>query len=71
MVRGDRILELPTAAVYLAEAYWRAGDEDASDQAADLALDAAQRQGSNHLLLQALDDVPAVPTRRLDAEPCG
>jgi hypothetical protein len=41
MLAGDRILELPTAAVYLAEAEWRAHDEDAADRAADIALDAA------------------------------
>ena len=58
--RSDRLLELPTAAVYLAEAEWRAGDEDAADRAADLALEAARRQGSNHVLLQALADFPAV-----------
>src|SRR5439155_452551 len=69
MVAGDRILELPTAAVYLAEAEWRAGDEEAADRAADRALDAARRQGSNHLLLQALADFPAVVSRRIDAEP--
>lgn len=68
MVAGDRILELPTAAVYLAEAEWREGDEDAADRAADLALTAAQRQGSNHLLLQALSDMPEVAYRRLDME---
>jgi LuxR family maltose regulon positive regulatory protein len=69
-MRGaDRLLELPTAAVYLAEAAWRTDDEAAADAAADLALDAARRQGSNHLLLQALSDFPAVLTRRLDAEP--
>jgi DNA-binding SARP family transcriptional activator len=68
MMRGDRILELPTAAAYLAEAAWRVGDELAADQAADLALDSARRQGSNHLLHKALDDVPMVLTRRLDAE---
>jgi DNA-binding SARP family transcriptional activator len=69
MLAGGRILELPTAAVYLAEAEWRAGDEDAADRAADLALDAARRQGSNHILLQALADFPAVVSRRIDAEP--
>jgi len=69
MQAGDRILELPTAAVYLAEAEWRAGDEDAADAAADLALDAAHKQGSNHILLQALADFPAVVARRIDAEP--
>jgi DNA-binding SARP family transcriptional activator len=69
MVAGDRILELPTAAVYLAEAEWRAGNEDAADRAADIALGAAQRQGSNHILMQALSDLPAVLSRRIDAEP--
>jgi DNA-binding SARP family transcriptional activator len=68
MVQGDRIIELPTAAVYLAEAQWRAGHEDAADEAADLALEAARRQGSNHVLLQALADFPAVVSRRIDAE---
>jgi DNA-binding SARP family transcriptional activator len=69
MLAGDRILELPTAAVYLAEAAWRSGDEDAADRAADLALAAAAKQGSNHLFLQALADFPAVVARRIDAEP--
>jgi DNA-binding SARP family transcriptional activator len=68
MRAGDRILELPTAAVYLAEAHSRAGDERAADAAADLALEAARLQGSNHLLLQALADFPAVASRRLEAE---
>jgi DNA-binding SARP family transcriptional activator len=69
MRRSDRQIELPTAAVYLAEAEWRAGDEAAADAAADVALEAARRQGSNHMLLQALADFPAVVSRRLDAEP--
>jgi DNA-binding SARP family transcriptional activator/tetratricopeptide (TPR) repeat protein len=69
MLASDRILELPTAAVYLAEAEWRNGDEDGADRAADLALAAAAKQGSNHLLLQALVDLPAVVARRIDAEP--
>jgi DNA-binding SARP family transcriptional activator len=68
MRAADRILELPTAAVYLAEAEWRAGTPEASDAAADLALEAARRQGSLHLLFQAIEDVPAVAARRLDAE---
>ena len=68
MLAGDRMLELPTAGIYLAEAHWRAGDEDAADAAADIALSAADRQGSNHMLLQALADFPAVAARRLDAE---
>jgi DNA-binding SARP family transcriptional activator len=69
MTRSDHLIELPAAAVYLAEAEWRAGDEEAADRAADLALETARRQGSNHLLLQALADLPAVASRRLDAEP--
>jgi DNA-binding SARP family transcriptional activator len=69
MVAGDRLLELPTAAVYLAEAEWRVENEEAADRAANLALDAARRQGSNHVLLQALADFPAVVSRRIDAEP--
>jgi DNA-binding SARP family transcriptional activator len=69
MLAADRILELPTAAVHLAEAEWRCGDEDAADRAADLALAAAAKQGSNHVLLQALADFPAVVSRRIDAEP--
>lgn len=69
MQEGDRILELPTAAVYLAEAEWRAGNEDAADEAADLALATARRQGSNHILMQALADLPAVLSRRIDGEP--
>lgn len=68
MCASGRILELPTAAVYLAEAEWRAGNQDAADDAADVALDAARRQGSNHVLLQALADFPAVVVRRIDAE---
>jgi DNA-binding SARP family transcriptional activator len=68
MSTNGRLLELPIAAVYLAEAEWRAGDEDAADRAANLALEAAEQQGSNHLLLQALADFPAVLSRRLDAE---
>ena len=69
MHAGRRILELPAAAVYLSEAAWRLDAEDEADAAADLALDAAREQGSNHLLLQALSDFPAVLARRLDAEP--
>jgi DNA-binding SARP family transcriptional activator len=60
---------MPGAAVYLAEAEWRMGNEDAADQAADLALEAARAQGFNHMLLLALRDFPAVLSRRLDAEP--
>jgi LuxR family maltose regulon positive regulatory protein len=69
MTESDRRLELPTAAAYLSEARWRTGDEDGSDAAADLAHEAARFHGSNHYLLLALADFPAVVTRRLDAEP--
>ena len=69
MLAGDRLLELPTAAVFLAEAEWRAGEEERADRAADLAVDAAGRQGSNHMLIQALTDFPATVSRRIDAEP--
>lgn len=68
MRRSHRMLELPTAAVYLAEAEWRAGNEEASDRAADVALEAARHQGSNHMLLRALADFPAVVSRRIDVE---
>ncbi|HEY7621938.1 MAG TPA: BTAD domain-containing putative transcriptional regulator [Solirubrobacteraceae bacterium] len=68
MLAGQRLLYLPTAAVYLAEAEWQCGDEAAADRAADCALRAARGQGSNHLLLQALASFPAVVSRALDAE---
>jgi ATP/maltotriose-dependent transcriptional regulator MalT/DNA-binding SARP family transcriptional activator len=68
MQSADRILELPTAAVLLAEAEWRLGNEEQSDRAADVALEAATRQGSNHILLQALADFPNVASRRMDAD---
>jgi DNA-binding SARP family transcriptional activator len=69
MNAADRRLELPAASVYLSEARWRTGDEDGADAAADLAYRAARFHGSNHYLLLALADFPAVVTRRLDAEP--
>jgi len=69
MVRSDRIMDLPRAAIYLAEAHWRCGNEDAADAAATLALEASTRQGSRHLLLQALTDFPAVLSRCIDTEP--
>jgi ATP/maltotriose-dependent transcriptional regulator MalT/DNA-binding SARP family transcriptional activator len=69
MQASGRILELPTAAVYLAEAEWRADNPDAADRAADIALQAAHEHGTNHILLQALADYPAVVARRIDAEP--
>lgn len=71
MRAGDRVLHLPAAAVYLAEARSRAGDEDLADAAADLALAAADEQGSNHILLAALSRFPGVLSRRLDSERSG
>lgn len=69
MQHGRRILPLPAAAIYLAEAEWRLGNEERSDHATDWAVAAAEQQGSNHMLLEALADFPAVLSRRLDAEP--
>jgi LuxR family transcriptional regulator, maltose regulon positive regulatory protein len=69
MRSGDLRLELATAAAYLAEAHWRLGEEDASDAAAELALAESAAQGSQHLLLAALTDVPAVAVRGADASP--
>ena len=68
MRAGDRLLNLPAAAVYLSEARWRAGDQDLADADADLALWAADVQGSNHILLRALARFPGVLSRRLDSE---
>ncbi|WP_157260855.1 BTAD domain-containing putative transcriptional regulator [Patulibacter minatonensis] len=68
MLHWDRQLFVPTAGVYLAEAEWRLGEEDAADAAMDHALAAARIQGSDHLLLQALHQFPAVLSRRVDAE---
>jgi DNA-binding SARP family transcriptional activator len=64
MTRCRRRLLLPAAAVYLAEAEWRAGDEAAADAAADVALEAARFQGSDHILLGAVRDFPSVATRQ-------
>jgi DNA-binding SARP family transcriptional activator/tetratricopeptide (TPR) repeat protein len=68
MTTWDRWLLLPTAAVYLAEAEWRAGNESASDEAADLALETAVKIGSVHTLSRALDEFSSVLSRRLDIE---
>ena len=71
MRQADRMLEIPTAACYLAEAHWRLGDEDASDESAALAISAAQQRGCVHLLLAALSDVPGVALRGADTESAG
>jgi DNA-binding SARP family transcriptional activator len=68
MVEWDRLLFLPTAAVFLAEAEWRLGNEDRADEAADIALSATERMGSDHPLLLAAQQYPAIIARRLDAE---
>lgn len=68
MKRGERLLYLPAAAIYLSEAEWRCGHEDAADDAAELAITVAGRQGSNHSLLTALAEFPDVLARRLDLE---
>ncbi|ROS44312.1 BTAD domain-containing putative transcriptional regulator [Amycolatopsis thermoflava] len=68
MLAADRVLEIPTAACYLAEVLWRLGAEDASDESASLAIRVAEERGSVHLLLNALSDVPAVAVRGADTE---
>ncbi|MFF3465294.1 BTAD domain-containing putative transcriptional regulator [Streptomyces sp. NPDC001984] len=69
MQRGDRQLDLPTAAVYLAEAQWRLGLEDESDATAELAIVSASTHGTHHLLLTALADMPSVAFRAADTKP--
>lgn len=71
MRAGNRWLLMSTAAVYLAEAEWRADAEDAADRAMELAAEASERVGSNHLMLHALRDFPAAVARRIDAEADG
>lgn len=65
---GGRVAWLAAAAVYRSEAAWQIGSEDEADAAADLALEAARRQGSNWQILEALGEFPAVLSRRLDRE---
>jgi DNA-binding SARP family transcriptional activator len=69
MRRGDRRLALARALVYLAEAEWRLGNEEASDRATEDAYAVARSQGSLRELLLSLADFPGVLSRRLDAEP--
>jgi DNA-binding SARP family transcriptional activator len=69
MRRGRRLLYLPPAAVYLSEAEWRCGHEDAADTAAEGAREVAARQRSNHSLLSALAEFPDVLARCLDLQP--
>ena len=69
MTTTDHRLQLVSAAAYLSEAQWRIGEEEAADAAAALALRSAEEMGSLHLLLNALEDVPAVAVRGADTEP--
>ncbi|MEM6110642.1 BTAD domain-containing putative transcriptional regulator [Mycobacterium sp. 050272] len=69
MQRTGHGLELISAATYLSEAHWRTGNEEAADEAARLALTTADEMGAVHLLLAALEDVPAVAVRGADTEP--
>jgi len=68
MQQGHRLLYLPPAAVYLSEAEWRCGREDAADGYAELARTVAARQRSNHSLLKALAEFPDVLARCLDLQ---
>ncbi|MTD53825.1 BTAD domain-containing putative transcriptional regulator [Amycolatopsis pithecellobii] len=67
MTYWDRRPLLPRAAVYLAEAEWRAGDESAAERAANLALGAATTSGTRYGLVQALREFPDVLSRQIDA----
>jgi DNA-binding SARP family transcriptional activator len=71
MRRGERLLYLPSAAVYLSEAEWRSDNEQAADDAAEVAMEVAGRQGSHHYLLKALGEFPDVLARRIDLEATG
>ena len=68
MRRGDRLLRLPTALVYLAEAEWREGEEGAADRATTEAHAIAREHGGLSRLLLALADFPGVVSRALDLE---
>jgi DNA-binding SARP family transcriptional activator len=68
MRRARRYLELPAAALFLAEAEWRLGDEDAHDDAAEIAYAAAEQCGTLVPLVTVLGLVPGVLARKLDAE---
>ncbi len=69
MERAGRRLELPAAYVALAEARWRVGDEAAHDAAADAAHAAAVSMGTLGPLMMALEAMPEVLARRIDAAP--
>nr|WP_245357064.1 BTAD domain-containing putative transcriptional regulator [Paeniglutamicibacter kerguelensis] len=67
MRESGRVLELPTAAVYLAEVAWHCKDDEAADTASDEAMAAARAQGTDEVLLRALREFPEVLSRRLDS----
>jgi ATP/maltotriose-dependent transcriptional regulator MalT len=67
MDRADRRLEQPAAQVLLAEARWRAGDDDGHDEAAHRALEVSEWMGSFGPLVAVLADVPDVLSRCIDA----
>jgi DNA-binding SARP family transcriptional activator len=68
MRRGDRLLHLPTALVYLAEALWRADEEDAADRATAEAYALAREHAGIPRLLLAFADFPGVLSRAIDLE---
>ena len=68
MSNAARHLFLPVAAVYLSEAEWRTGNEDASDSAAALAYTVSERMGGFAPLRTALSHFPAVLHRQLDLD---
>ncbi|HTI33353.1 MAG TPA: BTAD domain-containing putative transcriptional regulator, partial [Miltoncostaea sp.] len=67
MDRAERRLAQPAALVQLAEARWRAGDDDDHDEAAHRALEIAELMGSFGPLVAALGDNPDVLSRCIDA----
>lgn len=69
MERAGRRLELPAAHVAMAEALWRRGDEAGHDAAADAAHAASVSMGTLGPLLTALEAMPDVLARRIDAAP--
>lgn len=68
---AGRRLELAAAAVFLAEACWRCGDEEGHDGACDLAYTTAEAQGTLAPVLRAVHLMPDVLARRVDASPPG
>jgi LuxR family transcriptional regulator, maltose regulon positive regulatory protein len=66
MRRARRLLMLPFAAAYLAEAEARLGDLAASDAAAQVALSGSLELGTTFVLQRALQAVPDVLARQLD-----